>query len=46
MLVGHHVTAERSMPDNTIVKQVFMPLYNLHNQGFGTWFSKAKVIAE
>ena len=34
------------MPENTIVKQVFMALYNLHNQGFRTWVSKVKDIAE
>ena len=34
------------MPENTIVKQVFVALYNLHNQGFRTWVSKVKDIAE
>ena len=34
------------MPENTIVKQVFMALYNLHNQGLRAWVSKVKDIAE
>ena len=34
------------MPENTIVKQVFVALYYLHNQGFRTGVSKVKDIAE
>ena len=31
---------------NTIIKQVFTALRNLHNQGFRTWVSKAREIAQ
>ena len=34
------------MPGNTIVKQVFTALRNLHNQGFRTWVSKVREIAQ
>ena len=34
------------MPENAIAKQVFMALYSLHDQGFRTWVSKVKYIAE
>ena len=34
------------MPDSAIVKQVFMTLYNFYNQGFRTWVSNVKNIAE
>ena len=34
------------MPGNTIIKQVFTALHNLHNQGFRTWVSKVREIAQ
>ena len=34
------------MPGNTIIKQVFTALRNLHNQGFRTWVSKVREIAQ
>ena len=34
------------MPGNTIIKQVFTALRNLHNQGSRTWVSKVREIAQ